>query len=324
LFSTEPTTEKAARLVHGNPRGLLLVRDELAGWIGGMDRYSRGDGGDRAFWLQAYGGRHWTPDRIKDGDRAIIIPHLLWGLAGGIQPDRVASQLLAGDDDGLAARLLYAWPAPVPPRRPSIVPDHATALAALGRLIALPWEPPDPVILPFEDEAATALQAFREEAAALEQGAAGMFLSWLGKLPGFCVRLANILQHLAWCWDGRSPEPDRIRLPAASSAADFLESYAVPMARRVFGEAALPQAERDARTLARWLVRQEPVPEIINERDLRRMADGPGIRDAARMAAALAELAEGGWARPAPARAEGHGRPRQDWAVNPAVSRLDR
>jgi hypothetical protein len=31
LFSTEPTVEKAARLVLGNPRGLLLVRDELAG-----------------------------------------------------------------------------------------------------------------------------------------------------------------------------------------------------------------------------------------------------------------------------------------------------
>lgn len=77
LFSTEPTIEKAARLVHGNSRGLLLARDELAGWIGGMDRYSRGDGGDRAFWLQAHGGRHWTPDRIKDGERAVIIPHLL-------------------------------------------------------------------------------------------------------------------------------------------------------------------------------------------------------------------------------------------------------
>jgi hypothetical protein len=36
----------AAELV-SNPRGLLLVRDELAGWIGGMDLYSRGDGNDR-------------------------------------------------------------------------------------------------------------------------------------------------------------------------------------------------------------------------------------------------------------------------------------
>jgi hypothetical protein len=31
-----------------------------------------------------------------------------------------------------------------------------------------------------------------EEVTDLEQGAAGMFLSWLGKLPGFCLRLAVI------------------------------------------------------------------------------------------------------------------------------------
>jgi hypothetical protein len=87
LFSTEPTVQKTALLVHSNPRGLLLVRDELAGWVGGVDLYTRGDGNDRAFWLQAYGGRRWTPDRVKDGDNAKIIPHLLWGLSGGIQPD---------------------------------------------------------------------------------------------------------------------------------------------------------------------------------------------------------------------------------------------
>ena len=324
LFSTEPTVEKAAHLVHSNPRGMLLIRDELSGWIGGMDRYSHGDGNDRAFWLQAYGGRPWTPDRIKHGDRSIIIPHLLWGLVGGIQPDRVATQLLAGDDDGLAARLLYGWPAPTPPRRPRRTPDHSAALAALRRLAELPWTPPEPVAVPFSDEAAAALHALREEAADLEQGSAGMFLSWLGKLPGFCLRLALIFQHLEWCWHARSAAPDRIDATAVESAADLIEQYMTPMARRVFGEATLPQAERDARAIARWLAKQEPVPEIVNERDLRRMTEGPGIRDAARITAALEELGEAGWARPAPARASGHGRQRLDWAVNPALRGLSR
>jgi Protein of unknown function (DUF3987) len=220
--------------------------------------------------------------------------------------------------------LLYAWPDPVPPRRPRTVPDHALALAALRRLIELKWEPPEPVILPFTEDAAVALQAFREEVADIEQGAAGMFLSWLGKLPGFCLRLAVILQHLEWCWDGHSAPPDRVDMWAVASAADFLEKYAIPMARRVFGAAGLPQTERDARAIARWLVTQEPVPEVVNERELRRMADGPGIRDAARIAAALGELAESGWVRLAPARAAGYGRQRQDWAVNPAVRGFSR
>ena len=64
------------------------------------------------------------------------------------------------------------------------------------------------------------------------------------------------------------------------------------MARRVFGEAALPQSERDAHGLARWLVQQKPIPETINARELRRMAGGPSIPDSARMADALDELAD--------------------------------
>ena len=323
LFSTDPTVDKAVRLGHANPRGVLLVRDELAGWIGGMDRYLHGNGSDRAFWLQAYGGRHWTRDRIKDGEREITVPHLLWGVCGGIQPDRIASQLLAGDDDGLAARFLYSWPVPVPPRRPTGVPDHTLALAALRRLVELPWQPPEPVILPFTDSAAAALQALREEIAALESSAAGMFLSWLGKLPGFCLRVAVIIQHLAWCWDDPPPPPpNEIEEWAVAAAADFLEQYAIPMARRVFGEAALPQAERDARIIARWLVRQNPLPGIVNARDLRRTADGPGIRDPDRMNAALEELTDAGWILSAPTRAAGYGRQRLDWAVNPALAKM--
>jgi hypothetical protein len=71
------------------------------------------------------------------------------------------------------------------------------------------------------------------------------------------------------------------------------------MARRVFSEAALPRAERDTRAIARWLIRQNPVPDIVNARDLRRMAYGPGIRDADQMNAALEEFGgcRLGWAR---------------------------
>jgi hypothetical protein len=321
LLSTDPTIEKAARLSQANPRGLSLVRDELAGWIGGMDRYSRGNGSDRAFWLQAYGGRYWTRDLVKDDEREVTVPHLLWAVCGGIQPDRIARQLLAGDDDGLAARFIYFWPHPLPLRRPNRVPDHTHALAALRRLVELPWAQPEPEILPFTDAAAAALQDFREETTDLESGATDMFLSWLGKLPGFCVKLATILQHLAWCWiDPSPPPPNEIEEWAVEAAADFLEQYAIPMARRVFGEAALPQEERDARAVARWLIRQNPLPETINARDLRRMADGPGIRQADRIDAALDELADAGWVRPAPARAGGSGRRRNDWAVNPALA----
>ena len=83
----------------------------------------------------------------------------------------------------------------------------------------------------------------------------------------------------------------------------------------------LPRAERDARRLAQWHLRQPyPRPTVLNARVLRRMANGPGIPTAARIDAALAELAELAWTRPAPARQGGSlGRQRGDWAINPAV-----
>lgn len=323
LLSTDPTTQKAARLSAANPRGLLLVRDELAGWVAGMDRYGAGGGGaDRAFWLQTFGGRPWAPDLVKDGDAAVSVPHLLWGVVGGIQPDRLASLLLAGDDDGLAARFIYIWPEPRKPTRPGPTPHLARGRAWLARLRALPWQPPEPVALPFAENAQAALQDWREEVAGMEDGATGLLLSWLGKLPGFAVRLALVLEHLTWAAgpEGRQP-PSEVGEVALRRAVALLDEYAVPMARRTFGEAALPQVEQDARQLARWLLKQRPCPGVINVRKLRRTAGGPRIADAPQLRAALEELEALDWVRAAPAREGGKpGRPRDDWAINPALA----
>jgi hypothetical protein len=131
-----PDDRGRPRPERANPRGLLLHRDELAGWIAGMDRYGGGGGADRAFWLQAYEGGRWTSDRVKDGDDGCDVPHLTWGIVGGIQPDRLASLLLSGEDDGLSARFIYAWPAP--PASVSDPPDGARpALRAEAEAAAL-------------------------------------------------------------------------------------------------------------------------------------------------------------------------------------------
>ena len=50
------------------------------------------------------------------------------------------------------------------------------------------------------------------------------------------------------------------------------------------------------------------------------MGNGPGLPKPERIEAALAELAELGWVRPAPGReGGGAGRRRADWVVNPAL-----
>jgi Protein of unknown function (DUF3987) len=320
LMTTDPTTEKLVRLVAENPRGLILMRDELAGWIGGMDRYN-GAGSDRACWLEAYGGRPFFPDRVKD-TTPIQVPHLTVAITGGIQPDRLANMVLRGDDDGLAARFLYVFPEPLRPERPGRHADHETAMAAFRRLLTLEMviaEMPKPLVLKMDSAAATVLQEWREEAADLEDGAAGLFLSWLGKLSGLAVRLALVVEHLWWAGEHahRRP-PEAISERATTAAVALLADYAMPMARRTFGEASLPKPERDAAVIARWIKTQCPLPEVINAREIQRRRL-PGLTMAQDVRAALEELHEAGWVRPVPHPSGVAHRPRSDWEVNPRV-----
>jgi hypothetical protein len=53
---SDTTVEALAPILLANPRGLLLARDELAGWIGSFDRYAgKGKAGaDSANWLSMF------------------------------------------------------------------------------------------------------------------------------------------------------------------------------------------------------------------------------------------------------------------------------
>jgi hypothetical protein len=316
IITNDPTVEKVARLVLENPKGLMLFRDELAGWIGALDKYG-GAGGDRAFYIESYGGRSYAVDRMKDAE-PIVVPSLSVVIMGGIQPDRLATLVLSGDDDGLAARFIYLWPERIPPQRPrAVAPSGAKAkLLKLYKLQEQMDENGERIALRFDEDAAAALQKYRTQVAAAESETSGLYLSWLGKLPGMAVRLAIIFEHLLWCGDNEdSPAPQSISERAAVAAIAFLDDYAAPMARRCFGEAALPQVDRDAKVLARCIVSN--APKTVNSRDLRR-AGVLSTKDAARYTVALAELEAAGWLRATPARqGDTVGRQRKDWAVNP-------
>jgi hypothetical protein len=98
------TTERLGALAAGLPRGLLLYRDELSGWIGDFDRYSSG-GSDRAFAIELYGGRSHVIDRVKLPD-PIRIPHLSVGVLGGMQPEKLVA-IYKTPDDGFTSRILW-------------------------------------------------------------------------------------------------------------------------------------------------------------------------------------------------------------------------
>lgn len=82
LVVNDGTIERLAAILAAQPRGTLQMRDELAGWLEGMLRYS-GGGSDRPFWLEAYGGRPFTVERM--GRDPLTIDRLTIGVLGGTQ-----------------------------------------------------------------------------------------------------------------------------------------------------------------------------------------------------------------------------------------------
>jgi len=56
MFTTDCTREALCDLLRENPRGLLVHRDELAGWARSLNQYKGGKGNDKQFWLNLWSG----------------------------------------------------------------------------------------------------------------------------------------------------------------------------------------------------------------------------------------------------------------------------
>ena len=95
LYVTDATIERLAVLLTVRPRGMLHIGDELAGLFLNMSRYSSGS--DREFWLEAWNGGTFRVERMSR--EPVTVDHLLVGLIGGFQPDKLARSF-DGDHDG--------------------------------------------------------------------------------------------------------------------------------------------------------------------------------------------------------------------------------
>lgn len=108
----DATVEKLGELLNENPNGLLLVRDELGGWLATMQTEDGAVG--RAFYLECFDGNgSFVYDRIGRG--TVFIESCCLSLIGGIQPSRIAplvrGAVTGALDDGLVQRLqLAVWP----------------------------------------------------------------------------------------------------------------------------------------------------------------------------------------------------------------------
>jgi putative DNA primase/helicase len=106
------TGEKLHEICRDNPNGILLFRDELAGWMQELEKAGRES--DRPFFLEGFNGNaDFTSDRIGRGTQAAETVCL--SILGAIQPGQFEQLLRAEGQsrkaDGLLQRFsLLVWP----------------------------------------------------------------------------------------------------------------------------------------------------------------------------------------------------------------------
>jgi hypothetical protein len=273
LIVSDTTVEKVVELLEQNPRGLLLVRDELGGWIGSFQRY-RTKGSDLPFWLEVFRAGPYLYDRKTGDKRRIYVPRAAVSNCGSITPGALRSVLTAEHlDHGLGARLILA----MPPRREKhwtearIPADVASAYEdLLVKLLALDGDQDDqgeliPAEVGLNQDAKPVWIRFYNGWAKLTAAAEGDLASAYSKLEGMAARFTLLHHTVVELMAGRDGRADIG--PESVKAGATLARWFGNEAHRIYSTLSETPAERDVRQLIEWLQQRGG---SVTARDLQR------------------------------------------------------
>jgi putative DNA primase/helicase len=323
LIVGDATFEKLHELMAENPAGLLVVRDELSGWMSQQDRPGRE--GERAFSLECWNGDvGHTIDRIARG--SVYVPACCLSMLGGITPGRLRSYLTDAledrpGNDGLLQRFqVLVWPdCPADWHYVDRLPDARSeqqAFRIFQKLAEL--DPESPSRLRFDRDAQ---QLFVEWLAELEGKIRGgemhpALTAHLAKYRRLMPAIAALFELADDVAANRMSETVCLKQAQRAAAwCEYLESHA----RRVYASLVSPQL-RAARELADK-IRQRKIGETgsfscreIYWKGWRGLDSPEAVKQAAEV------LEDAGWVRRVVAESRPlGGRPADRFAINPRV-----
>jgi len=194
FFTTDATMEALAAILGGSP-GVVVVRDELVGWVKSHDAYRKA--GDRQNWLSLWAGAPLKVDRRGAG--TLYVPRPTASVVGGIQPDLLVELAEeAHRRDGFVDRLLACWPTADPPHWTEATVDPGTTAAAEALVAGLrpAIRPEEPRVADLSPAARRAFARWYDENARLVQAAGGLAAGCYAKYPGQGARIALVLHGL--------------------------------------------------------------------------------------------------------------------------------
>jgi hypothetical protein len=261
VICSDITIEKLAEVLADNPRGTLVARDELAGWLGSFTRYKGKQGGsDLPNWLEMHRAGTVKVDRKTGDRRTIFVPCAATSVTGGIQPG-VLARALTDDflDAGLIARLLLAMPPKLPKRwlETEVEPEVEKAYQdVLDRLFNLELDrdeqgEPVPFALRLSPEAKSAWVDFYNEWAQRQAAAEGEIAAAYSKLEAYAARFA-LLHHVVSRVARGEDDSDPVEPTSVEAGAALCRWFAAE-AGRIYSTLSQSAEEREARRLVEFV-----------------------------------------------------------------------
>jgi len=268
LIVNDSTVEKLGELLNENQNGLLLIRDELPGFLARMEDQEHA--GERAFFLEAFNGTgSFTFDRIGRGTVRIEVCTV--SIIGGVQPSRiipiVKGVVSGASNDGLLQRLqMTVWPDPRSSWKWVDRSPDASARITVDRIFRdlrdLPLSPDgEPRIMRFE---LIAQAAFRDWVKSVQTEARS------GSLPcaleSHILKMPKTVASLALIFDLIEGDGDDLIGDTAIQRALGWAGYLRTHANRLYASGQV-MAEDGARVIVE---RRGQLPELFTARDVQR------------------------------------------------------
>lgn len=288
------TLEAVSSILYESPRGLLVMADELRGWLDGMGVYSSGgkSGRDVSRWLALHHCRPFIVDR-KTNRESLYIPMASVWVAGTIQPG-VLGMAMTGESvaAGLLARLLVVMPKPRAKRwtEESVTESTIASMKRMvSRLLSLEHAADidgdlHPIDLPLTPAAKRRFAAFVNSHGLETIGHDDELAAAWSKLEGYALRLALVVHLCRWAsGDGDCEHDGTVDLECIEAGIELSRWFGAE-AERVYATIAVGATEdkRDSHVdrLAEWIdSRGGSATEREISRGPRRYRNGENVED---------------------------------------------
>jgi hypothetical protein len=308
-YTTDSTWEALGPMLEHSP-GVVLVKDELVGWVKAYDAYRNGRGGDREHWLSAWSGAQLKIDRKTAPP--IFVPEPVLCVVGGVQPDKL-SQLAAeaGQHDGFIDRILWTYPIPGPGGWSDDVVSPRTFAGIVEQFRALRASGAAPVEVHLTAEAKALWVEWYNDNTWQQQQVHGLLRGVYAKAPNQLSRLGLIVHSLE---DPRSTSLDTETMYAGIRLVEYFIAHARLVLPR-FGPMAGPQLEGFLRRVAGALRRAGGEHDWVDRTEIQRGLGNSVPTD--QLTWALRELEQLGLGTERRWHPGGPGRPAEQWTLLP-------